>query len=72
MSVMGLHPLAFYLSHIIFGIIKSTAVMVICTALLSIRVQVFFKFFVYRKYSNRRHTSCKSPPLIQAHLMKPI
>uniref|UniRef100_A0A914N349 ABC transporter domain-containing protein n=1 Tax=Meloidogyne incognita TaxID=6306 RepID=A0A914N349_MELIC len=39
MSVMGLHPLAFYLSHIIFGIIKSTAVMVICTALLSIRVQ---------------------------------
>uniref|UniRef100_A0A915LQ69 ABC transporter domain-containing protein n=1 Tax=Meloidogyne javanica TaxID=6303 RepID=A0A915LQ69_MELJA len=39
MSVMGLHPLAFYLSHIIFGIIKSTSVMVVCTALLSIRVQ---------------------------------
>uniref|UniRef100_A0A915ME39 ABC transporter domain-containing protein n=1 Tax=Meloidogyne javanica TaxID=6303 RepID=A0A915ME39_MELJA len=41
MSVMGLHPLAFYLSHIIFGIIKSTAVMY-SSSLLFIILTVLF------------------------------
>uniref|UniRef100_A0A1I8C1E1 ABC transporter domain-containing protein n=1 Tax=Meloidogyne hapla TaxID=6305 RepID=A0A1I8C1E1_MELHA len=42
MSVMGLHPLAFYLSHIIIGIAKSTFVMAVCTKLLSTRVDHFW------------------------------